>query len=81
MSIPHNPRKKTDDKSINRIKGKQAMKLNFMGATYQNTTRSVDTLPSDLTGQFLGKPYSLRRPVETPRQPKLGLRKYRGVTY
>lgn len=57
------------------------MKLNFMGATYFNSNHSVVTLPSDLTGKFLGKTYILRRPFEIPQQPKLGLRKYRGVNY
>ncbi|MFP4007785.1 MAG: DUF4278 domain-containing protein [Spirulinaceae cyanobacterium] len=57
------------------------MKLNFMGATYDNTHCSIPTFPSDLTGKFLGKSYTLRRPLEIPQQPKLGLRKYRGVSY
>lgn len=56
------------------------MKLHFLGQTYTTSNDRVETIPSDYTARFLGKPYHLRRPIETFKSP-LGIRKYRGITY
>ncbi len=39
------------------------MQLRFLGQTYSHSNSQVDTIPSEITGQFLGQNYTLRRPV------------------
>ena len=58
------------------------MKLRFLGQTYSHSNSQVDTITSEITGQFLGQNYTVRRPVPSFKsQSQLGLRKYRGVSY
>ena len=55
------------------------MTLSFLGATYNYQPRNLETTASEQTGRFLGKTYTIRRPVATT-PPQQG-RKYRGVAY
>ncbi len=60
------------------------MKLRFLGQTYSHSNSQVKTITSEITGQFLGQKYILRRPLplfKSQSQSQLGLRKYRGVSY
>ena len=57
------------------------MQLCFLGQTYSACERRIETIPSEHTAQFLGRRYTLRRPVQIINSP-LGVRKkYRGVVY
>ena len=56
------------------------MKLQFLGQPYSTNNNSVETIPSEHTARFLGRTYTLRRPVQTVNSLS-GARKYRGVAY
>ena len=56
------------------------MKLRFLGQAYSTSNNSVETIPSEHTARFLGRTYTLRRPVQTVNSPS-GIRKYRGIAY
>ena len=56
------------------------MELRFLGQTYSTSNNSVETVAIPCTARFLGKSYTMRRPVQTFK-PQLGLKKYRGISY
>ena len=56
------------------------MELRYRGISYQPQEALVETIPSNITAKFLGKPYLIRRPLN-PSSSQLGLRKYRGIAY
>ncbi|ELS04886.1 hypothetical protein Xen7305DRAFT_00046220 [Xenococcus sp. PCC 7305] len=56
------------------------MKLRFLGQAYSASDNQVETVATTHTAHFLGQIYTPRRPVQ-PFQSKLGLRKYRGISY
>ena len=56
------------------------MKLHFLGASYNHSPRTIDTVESKVTGKFLGSTYKKSRPVLV-RPPKERNFKYRGVAY
>jgi hypothetical protein len=56
------------------------MKLRYRGISYQPQEAVVETVTSNIAAKFLGKPYLVRCPLNLS-SPKLGLRKYRGITY
>ena len=57
------------------------MKLRFLGQAYSATNNSVETIASEHTARFLGRTYTLRRPVR-PINCASGIsKKYRGVPY
>jgi Domain of unknown function (DUF4278) len=56
------------------------MKLRFLGQAYSTSNNSVETIPSEDTARFLGRTYTLRRPVQTVNSFS-GIRKYRGIAY
>lgn len=56
------------------------MQLCFLGQSYTASLNQVETEITNQTGSFLGRKYTLRRPVTTTNS-QLGLRKYRGVAY
>ena len=57
------------------------MQLTYRGQTYSASDNQIETIPSEHTAQFLGRRYTLRRPVQIINSP-LGVRKkYRGVVY
>ena len=57
------------------------MKLRFLGQAYSASNNSVETFASKHTARFLGRTYTLRRPVQTINSPSGIVKKYRGVTY
>jgi hypothetical protein len=56
------------------------MKLRFLGQAYSTSNNSVETIASEDTARFLGRPYTIRRPVQTINSSS-GIRKYRGIAY
>ncbi|MDJ0534088.1 MAG: DUF4278 domain-containing protein [Xenococcaceae cyanobacterium MO_207.B15] len=56
------------------------MELRFLGQTYATANHRVPTVATENTAYFLGQSYTILRPVQTFK-PKLGLRKYRGISY
>ena len=56
------------------------MKLRFLGQAYSAKNNQVNTVATEHTARFLGQSYIPHRPVQ-PFNSKLGLRKYRGITY
>ena len=56
------------------------MKLRFLGQAYSATNNSVETMPSEHTARFLGRTYTVRRPIQVANSDS-GAKKYRGVTY
>ena len=56
------------------------MKLRFLGQTYSASNNRVETIASDCTARFLGRNYTIRRPVQIFKS-QLGVKKYRGVFY
>ena len=56
------------------------MELRFLGQSYTASSNQIETEPSEQTGRFLGRKYTISRPVKTTNS-QLGLRKYRGVAY
>ena len=57
------------------------MKLRFLGQAYCASNNQVETVASEHTARFLGRRYTIRRPVQTINSP-LGIsQKYRGVPY
>ena len=57
------------------------MKLRFLGQAYTTFDNSVETIPSEHTARFLGRTYTLRRPVRTINSASGISKKYRGVAY
>ncbi len=57
------------------------MKLQFLGQPYSTNNNSVETIASEHTARFLGRTYTLRRPVQTVNSPSGIGKKYRGVAY
>ena len=57
------------------------MKLRFRGQAYSATNNSVETVASEHTAHFLGRTYTIRRPVHTINSPSGIVKKYRGVPY
>ena len=57
------------------------MKLRFLGQAYYVSNNSVECVASKHTAHFLGRTYTLRRPVQTINSPSGIVRKYRGVAY
>ena len=55
------------------------MTLLFLAATYNYQPRNLETTASEQTGRFLGKTYTIRRPVATTATQQ-GC-KYRSVAY
>ena len=56
------------------------MKLHFLGQTYSANNDRVETTATEYTARFLGRSYTVRRPVQNVNS-QLGVRKYRGVVY
>lgn len=56
------------------------MKLRFLGQTYSAAENRIKPTASEHTARFLGQSYIPHRPVQ-PCNSKLGLRKYRGISY
>ena len=57
------------------------MKLRFLGQSYNTFDTSVETSASEHTARFLGRTYTVRRPV-CPLNSASGIsKKYRGVAY
>ena len=57
------------------------MKLHFLGQAYSTSNNLVETIPSEHTARFLGRTYTLRRPVQNVNSPCGISKKYRGVAY
>ena len=61
------------------------MELRFLGQVYSTNNNSVETIDTENTARFLGRSYTLRRPVQPVQhlqfKSQLGLKKYRGVVY
>ncbi|MEM8722904.1 MAG: DUF4278 domain-containing protein [Cyanobacteria bacterium P01_G01_bin.39] len=57
------------------------MKLRFRGQAYSASNNSVETIASEHTAHFLGRAYTLRRPVQTVNPFSGIVKKYRGVAY
>lgn len=57
------------------------MQLVYRGISYVNEPYILETIPSDITGQFLGQKYQIRRPfnsiISADRQPLI----YRGLIH
>lgn len=47
---------------------------------YTASSNQIETEASEQTGRFLGRKYTISRPVPTFKS-QLGVRKYRGVVY
>ena len=56
------------------------MELRFLGQSYSQSFNQIETEPSEQTGRFLGRKYTISRPFKTNKS-QLGLRKYRGIAY
>lgn len=56
------------------------MQLCYRGINYKSTKTKIETIPSGIYAQFLGKTYIIYRPI-TVFKSKLELRKYRGISY
>ena len=56
------------------------MQLHFLGQAYSAKNNQVETVKTENTARFLGQKYIPRRSVQSF-NPKLGLRKYRGIAY
>ena len=56
------------------------MKLQFLGQTYSANNNKVETTATEYTACFLGRRYTVRRPIQNVNS-SLGVRKYRGVVY
>ena len=56
------------------------MKLHFLGQTYFVNNNRVETTATEYTARFLGRSYTVRRPIQNDNS-QLGIRKYRGVVY
>lgn len=56
------------------------MKLHFLGQTYSADNNQVETTATEYTARFLGRSYTVRRPIQNVNS-SLGVRKYRGVVY
>ena len=50
------------------------MKLRFLGQAYSTSNNTVETVASEHTARFLGRSYTLRRPIQTVNSPS-GARK------
>ena len=58
------------------------MELRFLGQTYYTASNSVETIAIPHTARFLGRNYTLRRPVQNLQlKSQLNIKKYRGVVY
>ena len=57
------------------------MKLRFLGQTYTTFDNSVETISSENTARFLGRTYTLRRPVHAIKSASSISKKYRGIPY
>lgn len=57
------------------------MKLRFLGQAYSATNSSVETIASEHTARFLGRTYTVRRPIDTINSASGISKKYRGVAY
>ena len=58
------------------------MELRFLGQTYSTSNNLVETVAIPRTARFLGKSYTMRRPMPNIQlKSQLGLKKYRGVSY
>lgn len=57
------------------------MKLRFLGQAYSKTNDQVETIASEHTARFLGRTYTLRRPVQTTNSSSGISKKYRGIAY
>ena len=57
------------------------MKLRFLGQAYSASSNSVETVASEHTARFLGRTYTLRRPVRSINSASDISKKYRGVPY
>ena len=57
------------------------MKLRFLGQAYTTSDNSVETIASEHTASFLGRTYTLRRPVRPINSASGISKKYRGVPY
>ena len=47
---------------------------------YSTSNNQIETIPSEHTARFLGRTYTLRRPIQKVNSQSCA-RKYRGVTY
>lgn len=56
------------------------MQLRFLGQPYSTSDNQVEAIPTGYTARFRGQTYVPNRPAQ-PFKSKLGLRKYRGVSY
>jgi hypothetical protein len=56
------------------------MKLCYRGISHSDLSKTMETVESEATAQFMGKTYKVRRPIYQPHQAKLNL-VYRGVAY
>ena len=40
------------------------MQLRFLGQTHSTSNNTIETIPSENTGHFLGQIYTIRRPIQ-----------------
>ena len=57
------------------------MELRFLGQAHTTLDSSVATIPSEHTARFLGRTYSVRRPINAINSASDVSKKYRGVAY
>ncbi|MEM7715749.1 MAG: DUF4278 domain-containing protein [Cyanobacteria bacterium P01_A01_bin.68] len=57
------------------------MKLRFLGQAYSASSNSVETVASEHTARFLGRTYTVRRPVRAINSTSDMGKKYRGIAY
>ena len=57
------------------------MKLRFLGQPYNTFDTSVETIASEHTARFLGRTYTVRRPVRAINSTSDMSKKYRGIAY
>jgi hypothetical protein len=57
------------------------MQLTYRGTLYTSNPQSIETQDTGHLAHFLGKPYPMRRPIQSKfSQAKVGL-KFRGIQY
>ena len=57
------------------------MELRFRGQTYKSSSTYIDMKETNETRNFLGRQYTLRRPVARSFKPQCSVKIYRGVMY
>ncbi|MCD8485212.1 MAG: DUF4278 domain-containing protein [Desertifilum sp.] len=57
------------------------MQLSYRGISYNNEPCTAETIPSDVTAQFLGQKYQVRRLVNPSVVTSRQALKYRGIIH